>query len=439
MLQAVEHIDVGVLHVNSESAGADPHVPFGGAKKSGLGPKEQGGAAREFFTHTTTVYLRGGKPARMTPGALRRRRRRRLQPGAGRAVRHDDARRLRRRGHQDRTPAASATTPANGGRPTILPAWQRISTSVNRNKRSRRAGPHRSRPTTARPRAGRHRRHRGGELPARDHGEARARLRAMLAPTAGPRSTARSPDSAAARGAALPGYDLLVQAVGGLMSVTGPARVNPPRSASHSSTCSPACTRWSGSWPRWPTGTAPAGPARRHRPALSCCCRHWSIRHPATWAPARCPASWATATRACAISDLPTADRPIALAVGNDKQFTALTTVIGLPDLEKIRDSRRTPCASRTGSVRLARTGVAGRGADHWYAALAGRRRAGRADQRPVGGLRLRPPTRDRHDRARAGQPDASGREPGVVVGHTGDLPQRSARPRRCRSRHDRP
>lgn len=61
-LQAIEHVDVGVLHINSESAGADPHVPFGGAKKSGLGPKEQGGAAREFFTHTTTVYLRGGTP-----------------------------------------------------------------------------------------------------------------------------------------------------------------------------------------------------------------------------------------------------------------------------------------------------------------------------------------------------------------------------------------
>jgi aldehyde dehydrogenase (NAD+) len=61
-LEAVEHIDVGVLHINSESAGADPHVPFGGAKKSGFGPKEQGAAAREFFTHTTTVYLRGGRP-----------------------------------------------------------------------------------------------------------------------------------------------------------------------------------------------------------------------------------------------------------------------------------------------------------------------------------------------------------------------------------------
>lgn len=58
-LEAVDALDVGILHVNSESAGADPHVPFGGAKKSGYGPKEQGAAAREFFTHTTTVYLRG--------------------------------------------------------------------------------------------------------------------------------------------------------------------------------------------------------------------------------------------------------------------------------------------------------------------------------------------------------------------------------------------
>jgi aldehyde dehydrogenase (NAD+) len=61
-LDVVDNLDVGVLHINSESAGADPHVPFGGAKKSGLGPKEQGRAARDFFTHTTTVYLRGGQP-----------------------------------------------------------------------------------------------------------------------------------------------------------------------------------------------------------------------------------------------------------------------------------------------------------------------------------------------------------------------------------------
>lgn len=57
-LAAVEELDVGMLHVNSETAGADPHVPFGGVKRSGLGPKEQGRAAREFFTRSKTVYLR---------------------------------------------------------------------------------------------------------------------------------------------------------------------------------------------------------------------------------------------------------------------------------------------------------------------------------------------------------------------------------------------
>ncbi|WP_431927883.1 aldehyde dehydrogenase family protein [Nonomuraea jabiensis] len=60
-LQAVDRLDVGVLHINSESAGTFPYVPFGGVKQSGFGPKEQGRAAREFFTHTMTVYL--GAPA----------------------------------------------------------------------------------------------------------------------------------------------------------------------------------------------------------------------------------------------------------------------------------------------------------------------------------------------------------------------------------------
>ncbi len=59
--EAIETLDVGVLHINSETAGAEPHVPFGGNKHSGFGPKEQGRAAREFFTTTTTVYL---KPSR---------------------------------------------------------------------------------------------------------------------------------------------------------------------------------------------------------------------------------------------------------------------------------------------------------------------------------------------------------------------------------------
>ena len=64
MTTAIERVDVGILHINSETAGADPHVPFGGAKESGFGPREQGAAAREFFTTTKTVYLRATRGPR---------------------------------------------------------------------------------------------------------------------------------------------------------------------------------------------------------------------------------------------------------------------------------------------------------------------------------------------------------------------------------------
>ena len=48
----------GVVHVNRETAGVEPHVPFGGMKGSSSMHREQGKAARHFFTTTKTVYLR---------------------------------------------------------------------------------------------------------------------------------------------------------------------------------------------------------------------------------------------------------------------------------------------------------------------------------------------------------------------------------------------
>jgi alpha-ketoglutaric semialdehyde dehydrogenase len=42
--------------VNSQTAGADVHVPFGGVKGSAWGPHEQGRAAIEFYTESVTVY-----------------------------------------------------------------------------------------------------------------------------------------------------------------------------------------------------------------------------------------------------------------------------------------------------------------------------------------------------------------------------------------------
>ena len=54
--KCVDELRAGILHVNSQTAGADVHVPFGGSKESGYGPHEQGRAAIEFYTEEITVY-----------------------------------------------------------------------------------------------------------------------------------------------------------------------------------------------------------------------------------------------------------------------------------------------------------------------------------------------------------------------------------------------
>ena len=49
-------LQAGILHINSQTAGAEVHVPFGGIKASGWGPHEQGRAAIEFYTDVVTIY-----------------------------------------------------------------------------------------------------------------------------------------------------------------------------------------------------------------------------------------------------------------------------------------------------------------------------------------------------------------------------------------------
>jgi len=56
-LRFIREIQAGIVHVNSQTAGAEPQVPFGGFKGSSSGTREQGKAAREFFTQIKTVYL----------------------------------------------------------------------------------------------------------------------------------------------------------------------------------------------------------------------------------------------------------------------------------------------------------------------------------------------------------------------------------------------
>jgi len=56
-LKYVRRIEVGLVRVNGDTTGVDPHAPFGGMKGSSSGSREQGRAAREFYTETKTVQI----------------------------------------------------------------------------------------------------------------------------------------------------------------------------------------------------------------------------------------------------------------------------------------------------------------------------------------------------------------------------------------------
>ena len=57
--RAATMLQAGMIAVNGPTTGAELHAPFGGHKDSTApGPREQGEAARDFFTRTKTVTLR---------------------------------------------------------------------------------------------------------------------------------------------------------------------------------------------------------------------------------------------------------------------------------------------------------------------------------------------------------------------------------------------
>jgi aldehyde dehydrogenase (NAD+) len=53
----VDGVETGIVHVNSGTAGGEAQLPFGGMKATGVGPREQGPTAIEFFTELKTVYV----------------------------------------------------------------------------------------------------------------------------------------------------------------------------------------------------------------------------------------------------------------------------------------------------------------------------------------------------------------------------------------------
>jgi aldehyde dehydrogenase (NAD+) len=56
-LRYISRIEVGMVRVNGDTTGVDPHAPFGGMKGSSSGSREQGRAARDFYTEIKTVQI----------------------------------------------------------------------------------------------------------------------------------------------------------------------------------------------------------------------------------------------------------------------------------------------------------------------------------------------------------------------------------------------
>jgi alpha-ketoglutaric semialdehyde dehydrogenase len=56
-LRLAARLDTGMIRVNAPTSGVDYLAPFGGEKDSSFGPREQGKAARDFYTSTRTITI----------------------------------------------------------------------------------------------------------------------------------------------------------------------------------------------------------------------------------------------------------------------------------------------------------------------------------------------------------------------------------------------
>ena len=60
LTRAMDYADdaeTGILHVNSATVGGEAQLPFGGMKATGVGQREMGSTAIDFFTEWKTVYI----------------------------------------------------------------------------------------------------------------------------------------------------------------------------------------------------------------------------------------------------------------------------------------------------------------------------------------------------------------------------------------------
>jgi aldehyde dehydrogenase (NAD+) len=57
VFQYLESIETGITHVNSPTVGGEAQMPFGGMKATGVGAREMGRTAIEFYSEWKAVYV----------------------------------------------------------------------------------------------------------------------------------------------------------------------------------------------------------------------------------------------------------------------------------------------------------------------------------------------------------------------------------------------
>lgn len=174
-------------------------------------------------------------------------------------------------------------------------------------------------------------------------------------------------------GAELPGYDLLVQAMGGLMSVTGPAAGEPTKvgvalvdviTGLHAVYGILAALHH-----RTVTGQGQHVEVNLLSSLLSAMVNQSASHVAGGITPGILGNDHPSITP---YSVYATGDRPLIIAVGNDRQFRSTVTVLGIPDMAD--DERFSTNTARVAHRDLVRSMMEERlvtmGADHWYAEL---------------------------------------------------------------------
>lgn len=174
-------------------------------------------------------------------------------------------------------------------------------------------------------------------------------------------------------GAELPGYDLLVQAVGGLMSVTGTEPGHPTKAGVAVVDVLAGLHALSGILAallhRDRTGEGQRVDTNLLSVLLSSMVNQASGYLGAGAVPAIMGNRHPSITP---YETFDTADRPIAIAVGNDKQFRAFAVAIGRSDLADDPRFATNPLrvANRDALCALLEPALKANGADHWYREL---------------------------------------------------------------------